>query len=117
MWHCPSCVTNGLTAICNRLTKIRISRLSVDEGVAVCNLTTMASVSLNEDIEEVADSWLINGIMTNNDDSPGLKRLKVGGQELLTTEIPATLGARVDLGACVENLGVLKKASIGLLFC
>jgi hypothetical protein len=77
----------------------------------------MASVSLNEDIQEVADSWLINSIMTDDDDSPGLQRLKVRGQELLSTKIPTTLSTRVNLGAHIENLGVLKKASIGLVLC
>jgi len=76
----------------------------------------MAGVGLNENVQEVADSWFINGISADNDNSPGLQRLKIGGQELLATKIPTTLSARVDLAARVENLGVLKKASISLVF-
>lgn len=52
--------------------------LSINERVSVGNFTSMTNVNLNEDIEEVTDSWFINGIITNDDDPPGLERLEVG---------------------------------------
>ena len=73
----------------------------------------MTSIGLNEDVDEVAEG-LLAGATVQDDEAPGFQRLRVWKQELLTTKVPAALGARVKLLASELNLGVRQETSSSL---
>jgi len=108
-----SLIADGIASIDNRTRDLLGLGLAVDDGVAVLNLATMTSVGLNEDVNKVAEGLLVNATI-QDDEAPRLQRLRVWQQELLTTKVPAALGAGIELLASELDFGVGKKTSSGL---
>ncbi len=73
----------------------------------------MSNVSLNENIDEVADDILSCGALNNNE-HPRVERVSVRKEELLATKIPTTSSTRVNLSARELNLRVRQKAGSSL---
>ena len=76
----------------------------------------MANVSLNQDGEEVINGSL-RDTTANHTDAPRLERVRVGEQEFLSTEIPASRSAGTDLGSGASTTVLyfwwLKEPSLG----
>tara|TARA_R110002060_G_scaffold7822_2_gene11757 strand:- start:2173 stop:2487 length:315 start_codon:yes stop_codon:yes gene_type:complete len=92
---------------------ILVARLIVNQWGLVLDSTTVADVSGDENVGEVANV-LLRGTTAKNDEAPRVERLRVGKQELLTTEVPTTLSARVELGSIKLDLRVGKNTGLSL---
>jgi hypothetical protein len=87
--------------------------LTVDEWVLVLDLAAVTSVSLYEHIDEVLDGRLWNTIL-HDAESPRVKRLIVGQEELLSAKVPTTGSTRSSLRTSILDFRWWKEASIGL---
>jgi hypothetical protein len=72
----------------------------------------MVYVGIDEDAKEVANHSF-RYTATNNANTPGFKRLRIGKQELLSTEIPTTSVTRIGFGASVLNFRGWENPSLG----
>ena len=70
-------VADGVASIDDSTWNLLGPGLAVNDRVAVLNLTTMTSIGLNEDIDEVAKG-LLRGATLQDDEAPRLQRLRVG---------------------------------------
>jgi hypothetical protein len=87
LWKQLCLVTNSSASIDNASRSILSSSLGVNDGLSVLNLTTVTSVGLDEDIDEVAKNLFVRSTLNDNK-APRLQWLGIGEQELLTAEVP-----------------------------
>ena len=61
MWEL-TLVTGCGSGVGDRKLQVLVSGSLIDYGISVGNVTAMASVSLDEDIDKILDSWLVDAL-------------------------------------------------------
>lgn len=69
LWQSLGLVASSETGIVHRGRDVLTSLLSVDDGIALLDLTTMSHISLDEGVGEVSDNGLLSSAL-NDEETP-----------------------------------------------
>lgn len=90
-----------------------LALLVVNGRFFVNDVTTVSSIRINEDIDEILKSSFRNTVF-KDDKAPGFERNWVCAKELLATEIPSTSSTRVELRTSKLDIRRWNEQSLGL---